>query len=52
MNVTELLTADELADRLQVRPSTVRRWARRGVFQRSDSRPRLYGTTWRLLSML
>ncbi len=28
MNETELLTADELADRLQVRPSTVRRWAR------------------------
>ena len=28
MSETELLTADELADRLQVRPSTVRRWAR------------------------
>jgi len=26
----ELLTADELASRLQVRPSTVRRWTREG----------------------
>ena len=30
MNETELLTADELADRLQLRPSTIRRWAREG----------------------
>ena len=30
MSVAELLTADELADRLQVRPSTIRRWAREG----------------------
>lgn len=30
MNGTELLTADELADRLQLRPSTIRRWAREG----------------------
>lgn len=30
MNWTELLTADELADRLQLRPSTIRRWAREG----------------------
>ncbi len=27
MNETDLLTADELADRLRVRPSTIRRWA-------------------------
>ena len=26
----ELLTADELADRLAVRPSTIRKWARQG----------------------
>lgn len=26
----ELLTAEELAERLRVRPSTVRRWARSG----------------------
>lgn len=30
MNGTELLTADEVADRLQLRPSTIRRWARDG----------------------
>lgn len=30
MNGTELLTADELADRLRLRPSTIRRWAREG----------------------
>jgi excisionase family DNA binding protein len=30
MSGTELLTADELAGRLQVRPSTIRRWAREG----------------------
>ncbi len=30
MNGTDLLTADELAGRLQVRPSTIRRWAREG----------------------
>ena len=27
----ELLTAEELADRLRVRPETVRTWARRGT---------------------
>lgn len=30
MNLTELMTADEVAERLQVRPVTVRQWARRG----------------------
>jgi excisionase family DNA binding protein len=30
MNGCGLLTADELADRLQLRPSTIRRWAREG----------------------
>jgi len=30
MNGTDLLTAEEVADRLQVRPSTIRRWAREG----------------------
>jgi len=30
MNGSELLTAEELAGRLQVRPSTIRRWAREG----------------------
>ena len=30
MDGTDLLTADEVADRLQVRPSTVKRWARQG----------------------
>ncbi len=30
MNGTELLTANELADRLHLRPSTIRRWAREG----------------------
>jgi excisionase family DNA binding protein len=30
MSVCELLTAEELAGRLQVRPSTIRRWAREG----------------------
>jgi len=30
MNGVELLTADALADRLNVRPSTIRRWAQRG----------------------
>lgn len=27
---TELLTADELAERLRVRPGTIRLWSRRG----------------------
>lgn len=30
MNGTELLTADELAGRLHLRPSTIKRWAREG----------------------
>ena len=30
MSETDLLTAEELAERLHVRPSTVREWARRG----------------------
>ncbi len=30
MNLTELITADEVAERLQVRPATVRQWARCG----------------------
>ena len=30
MSKTDLLTAEELAGRLHVRPSTVREWARRG----------------------
>ncbi len=30
MSDDKLLTADELADRLHVRPSTIRRWAQRG----------------------
>lgn len=30
MSGTDLLTADELAGRLQVRPSTIRRWAQKG----------------------
>ncbi|NLF73610.1 MAG: helix-turn-helix domain-containing protein [Candidatus Anammoximicrobium sp.] len=30
MNGTELLTAEALADRLRLRPSTIRRWAREG----------------------
>jgi excisionase family DNA binding protein len=30
MNGTELLTADELAGRLHVRPSTIKRWSREG----------------------
>ena len=30
MSSRELLTAHELADRLAVRPSTVRKWARQG----------------------
>lgn len=28
---TELLTAEELADRLRIRPDTVRSWSRRGL---------------------
>ena len=31
---TELLTADELADRLRVRPATIRLWSRRGRITR------------------
>lgn len=30
MSETDLLTTEELAERLHVRPSTVREWARRG----------------------
>jgi len=30
VNETELLTVDQLADRLHVRPRTVQAWARRG----------------------
>lgn len=30
-STTELLTADELATRLRVRPGTIRAWARRGL---------------------
>ena len=30
-NATELLTAEEVADRIRVRPDTVRIWARRGI---------------------
>jgi len=30
MSATDLLTAEELADRLRLRPGTVRRWSRRG----------------------
>jgi excisionase family DNA binding protein len=30
MTVSELLTVDQLAERLHVRPRTVREWARRG----------------------
>ncbi len=31
---TELLTADELAERLRVRPATIRLWAREGRIPR------------------
>ena len=34
VNVEELLTADELADRLRVRPETIRAWGREGVIPR------------------
>ena len=30
MNESDLLTADELAGRLRVRPSTIQRWSRAG----------------------
>ncbi len=30
MRASDLFTADELAGRLQVQPSTIRRWAREG----------------------
>jgi len=31
MDQAELLTANEVADQLQVQPETVRRWRRRGI---------------------
>ena len=31
MNTKELLTADEVAHRLKVRPSTIRQWSRCGL---------------------
>lgn len=32
VSMSEILTAKELADQLKVKPETVRRWARAGVF--------------------
>lgn len=41
MNATELLTADDMADRLRVRPSTIRRWARDGRIPKVQLTPKV-----------
>ena len=38
---TDLLTADELADRLQIKPNTVRVWGRRGLIPRVQLSPKV-----------
>ena len=40
-DLQELLTADELADRLSIRPSTVIEWSRRGVIPRVTLSPKV-----------
>lgn len=40
-NTTELLTADELADRLRVRPNTIREWSRRGLIPKIQLSPKV-----------
>lgn len=37
----EILTADELAQRLRVRPDTVRSWSRRGLIPRVQLSPKV-----------
>lgn len=41
MDEREVLTAEELAERLRVRPGTVREWARRGVIPRLALSPKV-----------
>ncbi len=41
MAIEKLLTAEEIADALQVRPSTVRLWARRGWIPRIRLSPKV-----------
>lgn len=38
---TELLTAEELAGRLHIRPDTVRSWARRGLIPKVQLSPKV-----------
>ena len=38
---TELLTAEELAQRVRVRPDTVRSWSRRGLIPRVQLSPKV-----------
>ncbi len=38
---TELLTANELAERLQVQPETVRGWSRRGLIPKVQLTPKV-----------
>ncbi len=40
-DTTELLTAEELAERLRVRPDTVRGWARRGLIPKVQLSPKV-----------
>ena len=40
-DTTDLLTADELAERLKVQPETIRGWARRGLIPRIQFSPKV-----------
>ena len=46
MNDTELLTLDQLADRLHVRPRTVRAWVRQGRIPAVKLSPKVVRFDW------
>ena len=49
-DMAELLTAEELADRLRVRAGTVRTWSRRGLIPRVKLSPKV--VRYRLASVI
>ncbi len=46
MNDTELLTADQLAERLHLRPRTVQAWARQGRIPAVKLSPKVVRYNW------
>jgi excisionase family DNA binding protein len=46
VNEPELLTADQLADRLRIRPRTVQKWARRGRIPTVRLSPKVVRFRW------